>query len=121
MDNELYREVILDHYQHPRNSGKPKIYTHTAKKDNPFCGDQIEFYLSVANGIVEDINFVAHGCAISIASASILSTMIKGWKVEKVKKLMTKDILEMLTVELTPTRLKCALLPLEAVQYSLQL
>jgi len=115
----LYREEILQHYQHPRNAGKPATFTHTAKKDNPFCGDEIEVFLMIDNGVIKDIHFEAKGCAISIASASMLSEMVMGCKVERVKKLQTNDILTLLKIEPTPTRLKCALLPLEAIQLAL--
>lgn len=119
MNNELYREIILDHYQHPRNSGKPVTYTHTTKKDNPFCGDQIEVFLTVVNGFVTDMHFIANGCAISIASASMLTEKLRGLRVKRVNELKTEDILKMLDIQLTPTRLKCALLPLEAIQGAL--
>lgn len=116
MNDSIYREEILDHYQHPRNSGKPVAYTNSCAKDNPFCGDSIKIYVTIKKGIVEDIHFIAQGCAISVASASLLSEYIKGWPVEKIARLGTKDMLEILKIELTPTRLKCALLSLEAVQ-----
>ena len=116
----LYREEILQHYQHPRNAGKPATFTHTAKKDNPFCGDEIEVFLMIDNGVIKDIHFVAKGCAISIASASMLSERLCGLRVKRVNELKTTNILKLMKIQLTPTRLKCALLPLEAIQTALK-
>ncbi|MFA6005385.1 MAG: iron-sulfur cluster assembly scaffold protein [Patescibacteria group bacterium] len=119
MHDDLYREEILDHYHHPRNAGKLDHCSHHALKDNPLCGDKIEIFLQVEVGTIRKINFVATGCAISVASASMLSEMVTNWKIERTKKLAAKDILEMLKIELTPTRLKCALLSLETLQRAL--
>lgn len=121
MDDTMYREEILNHYQHPHNTGKPATFSHTCKKDNPFCGDEIEVFLTIESGVIRDIHFLAKGCAISVASASMLSDIIKGWSAERVAKLSADDILKVLKIELTPTRLKCALLPLEVLQASLSL
>jgi nitrogen fixation protein NifU and related proteins len=119
MHDDLYREEILDHYRNPHHAGRPAHFSHYAEKDNPLCGDKIELFLTINNGILTQINFVAQGCAISIASASMLSELVRGAKVGKVRRLRTKDILEMLKIELTPTRLKCALLSLETLHQAL--
>lgn len=115
MNNSLYREEILDHYHHPRNFGKPPHFTHTADKNNPLCGDYMEVYATIKNGVVERIHFDGTGCAISIASASMLSEQLVGKKTEEVMKINAQDILEITKMNPTPTRLKCVLLSLEVL------
>lgn len=120
---DIYREQILDHYQNPRNWGRLKNPTHSAEVYNDFCGDKIIIDLLVEKGkkkfdqaVVKDIAFESEGCAISGAAASMLSEQVKGKKIERLKNLQRNDMLKMLGVTLTPVRLKCALLPLEALQ-----
>lgn len=138
MDN-FYRENILDHYRNPRNFG-PLVKSDLGGEDaNISCGDRIGIQIKVKSPFgpssvreftprssgrgqkskvknIEDIRFYGEGCAISMASASLLTEKVKGMEVEKVKKLGRKDILNLLGIELTPTRLKCALLSLEVLQ-----
>lgn len=99
-----------------------------AYENNPFCGDKIEIDVKIKNKeqrtknrIIEDIKFRAEGCAISMASASMLTERVLGKNIKDIKKLNTEDILEMLGITLTPTRLKCALLPLEVLHKTLAL
>ncbi|MBI3379706.1 SUF system NifU family Fe-S cluster assembly protein [Candidatus Gottesmanbacteria bacterium] len=127
MDN-IYREIILDHFKNPRNFGKMKNPDANAYENNPFCGDKIEIDVKIKNKeqrtknrIIEDIKFRAEGCAISMASASMLTERVLGKNIKDIKKLNTEDILEMLGITLTPTRLKCALLPLEVLHKTLAL
>ena len=117
MDN-FYRENILDHYRNPRNFGKMKSPDSGGEDANISCGDKIGIQIKLQNKdkTIEDIRFYGEGCAISMASASLLTGKVKGMKVEEVKKLVTKDVLILLGFELTPTRLKCALLSLEVLQ-----
>ncbi|MCJ7740260.1 SUF system NifU family Fe-S cluster assembly protein [Candidatus Microgenomates bacterium] len=123
MDN-LYRENILDHYKNPRNFGKLQNPSASLKLYNSACGDEIEMQIQFrihppAGGskfIIDDIRFSGQGCAISIASASMLTEKVKGKTIEKIQNLTTKDILKMLGVSLSPSRLKCAILPLEVLQ-----
>ncbi len=121
MNNDLYREELLDHYHHPRNFGKPKDvagkpgFTHKADKNNPVCGDHIEAYVIIEKGVVTSINFAGSGCAVSIASASMLSEELVGKKVEELMKVGTKEVLEITKMNPTPSRLKCALLSLEVL------
>ncbi len=122
--NSLYRDNILDHYKNPRNFGKMKKPDKTAEESNPLCGDKIEIQIKykilyTKYNILEKITFTGEGCAISIASASMLTEKAKGKSMEDIKKLKTDDILKMLGITLTPTRLKCALLPLEVLQKAL--
>ena len=86
---ELYQSVILDHNKRPRNFCKPKGANRSAEGVNPLCGDQLTVYLSVENGVVEDVGFNGTGCAISTASASLMTQSIKGKKIEDVEHLFT--------------------------------
>lgn len=112
----IYQELILDHYKNPRNFGELKNPTHTTALDNPFCGDKIRIDLLVKSGKVVEIKFSGAGCAISQASASMLTEQVKNKNVKELQKLNKSDILKMLGIELSPNRLKCALLPLEVLQ-----
>lgn len=86
---ELYQSVILDHNKRPRNFCKPKGANRSAEGVNPLCGDQLTVYLSVENGVVEDVGFSGTGCAISTASASLMTQSIKGKKIEDIEHLFT--------------------------------
>jgi len=88
--SELYQQVILDHNKNPRNFGILEHHNHTAEGHNPLCGDQIEIYIDVEDGIIKDISFKSSGCAISKASASIMTTLLKGKNLEEVKELFEK-------------------------------
>jgi nitrogen fixation protein NifU and related proteins len=87
---ELYQEVILDHNKSPRNFKKLETANRTAEGYNPLCGDKIDIFLDVEDDVVNDISFLGSGCAISKASASLMSTILKGKTVEEVKKLFEK-------------------------------
>lgn len=88
--DELYQQVILDHNKNPRNFGKMDDPTNHAHGHNPLCGDQIELAFKVNDGIIEDVRFEGSGCAISQASASIMTTLVKGKKVDEVKQLFER-------------------------------
>jgi nitrogen fixation protein NifU and related proteins len=123
MDN-LYRDNIMDHFRHPRNFGNLITADVTFTEANPLCGDKIgiDVKLEARNPkseIIKDIRFNGIGCAISMASASILTEYVKGKSLDKVKKINKDTVLKLLGVELTPTRLKCALLPLDALTHAL--
>lgn len=87
---ELYQQVILDHNKSPRNFKVIENANHYSEGYNPLCGDRIDIYLDVENGIVKDISFQGKGCAISKASASLMSSMVKGKPVEEAEKLFAK-------------------------------
>ena len=125
MIDELYQEVILDHSKSPRNFGVLDRYTCTAEGNNPMCGDQLTVYVDIKDDIVSDVSYRARGCAISIASASMMSSIIKGKTIEEVNILFDKfhklcmgeeveddDDIERLRalsgVSKFPTRVKCA-------------
>jgi nitrogen fixation NifU-like protein len=97
--DELYKQVILDHNKNPKNFGILEQFSHHADGHNPLCGDQINLTLVIENGIITDIKFNGSGCAISKASASIMTTMVKGKTLEEAKllfddfhEIVTKDI-----------------------------
>ncbi len=116
MSPEMYSEIILDYYRHPVNFGELEKPDIVSKDSNPLCGDIVEMQLKVNDGKITDVKFKGQGCAISVASASMLTELIKGKTLEEVARLEKKDILEMLGIELSPIRLKCALLSLKALK-----
>ena len=116
MGEGMYREHILDHYKHPRNFGVWKTCSVEHREHNPVCGDQLSFQLKVdEQKRVSDVHFSGQGCAISVASASLLSDEIKGKSLKEVQSMTRDDIQELLGVELGPVRLKCAMLSLDTV------
>lgn len=112
----IYREIILDHYRKPHNFGRLKSPSHSGTLTNPLCGDEITIDVLVHQGKIKDIKFFGKGCAISQASASMLTDFAKGKKILSLRKIDKSVILKKLGIELSPNRLKCALLPLEALQ-----
>ncbi|HTK60063.1 MAG TPA: SUF system NifU family Fe-S cluster assembly protein [Candidatus Baltobacteraceae bacterium] len=120
MEDELYREHILDHYKHPRNAGRVEAPTHEARELNPTCGDSIELTLKLdACDRVEDVKFAGRGCAVSQASVSLLTERIKGRPLADVLSIGEKDILALLGVEVGPMRMKCAMLSLKTLKSAL--
>ena len=134
----LYQEVILDHAKSPRNFGVLEQYTCTAEGNNAMCGDQLTVYVDIKDGVVSDVSYRARGCAISIASASIMSSIIKGKTMEEVHILFDKfhmlctgqeiedddDDIERMRVlsgvSKFPTRVKCATMSWHAVKEALR-
>ena len=93
---ELYQDIILEHGKSPRNFGKCKKYTHEAKGHNPLCGDQVHVYLKLNNEKnVDDVTFEGSGCAISIASTSIMTELVKGKSLEVAKKIVIDLIIKL--------------------------
>ena len=117
MSNELYREIILDHYRNPRNKGKlsnPDLSEHDS---NPLCGDEVDIHLKVEADVIKDIKFEGRGCAISQASASMLTEMVLDKPMSSIKGMSKDDILENIGLtNLGPARIKCALLSLKVLK-----
>ncbi|MGI0019640.1 MAG: Fe-S cluster assembly sulfur transfer protein SufU [Nitrososphaera sp.] len=117
MSDDIYREIILDHYRNPRNKGKissPDVSIHDS---NPLCGDEIDIHLKVEGDKIKDIKFEGRGCAISQASASMLTEMVMNKPLTSVKDLSKDDILEEIGLtSLGPARIKCALLSLKVLK-----
>jgi nitrogen fixation protein NifU and related proteins len=117
---DIYREIILDYYRNPRNYGKIENPDIAQKDSNPLCGDELEMHLNIKDNKVADVKFTGKGCAISQASASMLTELIIGKDFEYVKKLTKEDILDNLGLhDLGPARIKCALLSLKVLKYGL--
>ncbi len=120
MNMKIHFEEIIDLYQHPRNFGKLKKPTVSYEEANVFCGDKIRMDLEIKNDQMVDVAFGGNGCAISIASASLLTDMVLGKKLALMKKITKEDLLKKLNIVLTPTRLKCAWLSFEVLQKALK-
>jgi nitrogen fixation NifU-like protein len=117
---DIYREIILDYYRNPRNYGKIQDPDISQRDSNPLCGDELEMHLNIKEDKVADVKFTGKGCAISQASASMLTELIMGKDFEYVKKLTKEDILDNLGLhELGPARIKCALLSLKVLKSGL--
>lgn len=113
---DIYKEIILDHYKNPRNyTQKIQEDAKTTWVENPSCGDSIAMRLETEDGTVRDIKFSGSGCALSIAGASLLTEYAKGRSIKEMTRFTKNDMLELLGVSLGPTRMKCALLPLETL------
>jgi len=114
--DDSYREKILDHYRHPRNFGTLENPDISHQEDNPLCGDRIRLDIHLNDGVVVEVRFHGEGCDLSLASASILTEMIRGKSLDELKAIGKNELLNALGASLNPTRLKCALLPLKVFQ-----
>ena len=112
----FYQAIILEHYHNPRNFGRLKDFTKTCNVSNPLCGDHIVLDIHFYKGMIDAIMFTAEGCAISKASTSLLTEFAKHKPIKDLKKLDKDFMINLLGVQIGPNRLKCALLPLEALQ-----
>jgi len=115
--DDLYRELIIEHYKNPTYRGSLNPNDIAFEDENPLCGDQIRIELRLSEDEhVTEAMFNGHGCAISQASADLLMETIQGKSLEEVKALTKDDILELLGIQLGPVRIKCALLPLKVLK-----
>ncbi|MDT9026223.1 MAG: Fe-S cluster assembly sulfur transfer protein SufU [Bacillota bacterium] len=131
--DQLYRQVIMDHYKNPRNKGSLEDGSFTIDMNNPTCGDRIHLTLKVEDGIVQDAKFDGEGCSISMASASMMTQAVKGKEIEKALKLSKifsdmmqgndydddvdlGDIEALQGVAKFPARIKCATLAWKAME-----
>jgi nitrogen fixation NifU-like protein len=112
----LYSEVILDHFRNPRNFGRLPSPSVACEDVNPLCGDRIRIELAISGGVVEAARFVGDGCAISLASASILTEMVAGAEIDRGEIVSNEELLSSLRSDIKPSRMKCALLPLEVLR-----
>ncbi len=124
--DDLYRENILDHYKHPRNFGHLEGADVKSEEINVSCGDRIVVEVKLKTNadntrVIEDIRFNGEGCAINQASASMLTEKVVGMTVPEIMKLDLTFIEALLGTKLTPSRVKCAVLPLEAIQKAIQI
>ncbi|UTI66381.1 SUF system NifU family Fe-S cluster assembly protein [Paraconexibacter antarcticus] len=115
--DDMYREEILQHYKRPHHWGPMEDPDLEAEDNNPLCGDELKVMLKVSDdGTVEDIRFDGHGCAISQASASMASDEVIGMKVDDLLQLDKSFVLDLLGIEISATRMKCALLSLKVLK-----
>ena len=118
--DDLYRDYILEHYRRPHNFGVIDEPTASFEGSNPLCGDRITVQLGIAGGVVERVGFTGRGCAISQASASLLTDEIKGKPVADVAAFRADDLLDLLGIDISPARLKCAMLSHDSLQHVLE-
>jgi nitrogen fixation protein NifU and related proteins len=116
IDDQFYREFILDHYRNPRNYGRIEGADITHEEHNPFCGDMVGIDLKLRDGVIEEAKFHGRGCAISQASASLMTERLKGMSLEEARQISKEDVLGELAIDISPARIKCALLPLKALK-----
>jgi nitrogen fixation protein NifU and related proteins len=114
--DDLYRENILEHYKRPHHWGEMADADLEFFDTNPLCGDELKVQFKVADGKVADVAFSGHGCAISQASASMASDELIGMPIEDLLKLERDFVLDLLGIDISATRLKCALLSLKVIK-----
>jgi len=117
MDEQLYREQILEHYKSPQNFGELERYDLEFEDVNPLCGDELRVQIALdGDGKIEDLRFSGRGCAISQASASLVSDEVKGLTVQELLRLDKQFVLDLLGIDISATRIKCALLSLKVLK-----
>ena len=115
--DDLYRENILDHYKRPRNFGRPEEFDLDFEDVNPFCGDEQHVYIKLGDdGRVSAVSFEGKGCAISTAATSMLTEELEGKTPEELLRLPKDFVLELLGIDISATRMKCALLGLKVIK-----
>jgi nitrogen fixation protein NifU and related proteins len=119
--DQLYREVILDHYKNPRGHGVIEGADAHAEGQNPLCGDEVSIYVSFGDDgdTIDEVRFEGRGCAISQAATSMLTEMVTGRSATEVATLPKEELLEEIGIPLTPVRLKCAILGLGVLKVAL--
>jgi nitrogen fixation NifU-like protein len=117
--DQLYREVILDHYKNPRGHGIIEGADAQAEGQNPLCGDEVAIFVALDGDKIEDVRFRGRGCAISQAATSMLVEMVRGRTVDEVASMPRDELLDEVGIPLTPVRLKCALLGLGVLKVAL--
>ena len=117
MDEQLYREQILEHYKRPQNFGRLEEFDLEYEDNNPFCGDEQHVWIKLdENGRVADVSFEGKGCAISTAATSMLTDEIEGMTADELLSLPKDFVLDLLGIDISATRMKCALLGLKVVK-----
>jgi len=118
--DQLYRELILDHYKNPRNHGLLDPADARAEGQNPLCGDEVTVSVRLGAGdVIEEVGFDGRGCAISQAATSMLTDLVKGKTATQVAEMQKEELLDELGIPLTPVRLKCAILGLGVLKVAL--
>jgi nitrogen fixation NifU-like protein len=116
--DDLYREIILEHSKHPHNAGTLDAPDISHEEHNPLCGDRVRIDLQVSNGTITDVRFLGRGCAISQASASLLTDELRGKTLDEARNISKEDLLDLIGIPLdkNPVRIKCALLSLKTMK-----
>ena len=119
--DQMYREVILDHYKNPRGHGELENADAAAEGQNPLCGDEVSIYVRFGEDgeTIDEVKFSGRGCAISQAATSMLTEMVTGRTATEIAELPKEELLEEVGIPLTPVRLKCALLGLGTLKVAL--
>lgn len=117
----LYSDVILDHFRNPHNFGSLPTPDITYEDVNPLCGDRIRIELELREGVVETARFTGDGCAISLAAASLLTEMVVGARIDDGEVISSDALLSSLKSNIKPSRMKCALLPLEVLRSGIKM
>lgn len=120
MQDTLYRDIILEHWQHPQNYGVVKNPDIDVEENNPYCGDIIHLTIKLEKEKIKEVAFTSEGCAISKASASLFTEEIKGKTLTQIKAIKPQFVLDLIGVPLSPTRAKCALLIYQVLEKGLQ-
>lgn len=116
---DLYREELMEYYRNPVNRGSMDSPTVEVDGDNPMCGDEVHLQLKIKDGVISDFKYDGEACAVSIAASAITSEEIIGKTVEEAKKFDKSALLDLIGVNLTTSRVKCATLILDALQNSI--
>jgi nitrogen fixation NifU-like protein len=117
--DQLYREVILDHYKNPRSHGLLDAPDVQAEGQNPLCGDEVTVSLRFEGDTISAVGFEGRGCAISQAATSMLTELVQGKTADEVARMPKEDLLDEIGIPLTPVRLKCAILGLGVLKVAL--
>ncbi|MDE1825005.1 MAG: SUF system NifU family Fe-S cluster assembly protein [Candidatus Micrarchaeota archaeon] len=116
MSLDIYAERLIQYYEHPHNKGKLPGASVELHEENVTCGDKMTIYLKIRQNIVEDIKFDGDGCAISMASASMITDFVKGKSLEEVEKMTISTVMEIIGIDPGPARLHCATLSTRAIK-----
>lgn len=116
----FYAQELVDYYKNPKNKGALENPTCVTEEYNPSCGDKVQFFIDIQDNCVQKMTFLGAGCVISQATASMLTEFVQHKDISTLLALQAKDILDIIKIELGPTRLRCALLSLHALQKGLR-
>lgn len=107
---DIYGEIILDHFKNPRQAGLLEKPDFSCEDHNPLCGDKVKITAKVIDGVIKEFGFIGDGCAISVASTSLLGEKLLGKKLDTIMKMDTDEVVKLLEIPISPGRIKCALL-----------
>ncbi len=120
MTKDFYREEIMEHFKSPNNKGHLSSPSTHVREVNPMCGDEVDLELKIVDGKIEDIAFDGQACSVSVVSSSFLTEFVKGKSLEEAKKVNKEDLLGMLDLNLSTSRVKCATLIIDALNHAIE-